>query len=52
MDKNEYLLNKRAKAQEGGGEKRLEKQHAQGKLSARERIAVLWILILSMKLEA
>ena len=41
MDKNEYLLNKRAKAQEGGGEKRLEKQHAQGKLSARERIAVL-----------
>ncbi len=41
MDKNENLLNKRAKAQEGGGEKRLEKQHAQGKLSARERIAVL-----------
>ncbi len=41
MDKNEHLLNKRAKAKEGGGEKRLEKQHAQGKLSARERIAVL-----------
>ena len=41
MDKNEHLLNKRAKAKEGGGEQRLQKQHAQGKLSARERIAVL-----------
>jgi len=41
MDNKDHLLNKRAKAKEGGGEERLKKQHAQGKLSARERIDVL-----------
>ena len=41
MDNKNQLLNKRAKAKEGGGEERLKKQHAQGKLSARERIDVL-----------
>jgi len=41
MDNKDQLLNKRAKAKEGGGEERLKKQHAQGKLSARERIDVL-----------
>ena len=41
MDNKNQLLKKRAKAKEGGGEERLKKQHAQGKLSARERIDVL-----------
>ncbi len=39
--KNELLLNKRAEAQLGGGQARIDKQHAQGKLSARERITLL-----------
>jgi len=41
MNKNEELENKREQSQKGGGEERLKKQHAQGKLSARERISVL-----------
>ena len=44
-DHNKLLLsalrNKLAKVKLGGGKSRLEKQHAQGKLSARERIAYL-----------
>jgi acetyl-CoA carboxylase carboxyltransferase component len=42
---NQKKLNKlielRAEAKLGGGEKRIEKQHAQGKMTARERIDVL-----------
>ena len=35
------LVEKRQRAFEGGGVKRIEKQHAKGKLTARERIEVL-----------
>src|SRR5579862_9894433 len=35
------LRSKRAELESGGGEERIEKQHASGKLSARERIAAL-----------
>lgn len=35
------LLDKRVQAKLGGGEKRIESQHAKGKLTARERIALL-----------
>lgn len=38
QDKINELLELRAKARLGGGEKRIEKQHAQGKYTARERI--------------
>jgi propionyl-CoA carboxylase beta chain len=41
MDKNSELLAKRASAMLGGGQERLDKQHQQGKLTARERITVL-----------
>ncbi|MEM9670045.1 MAG: acyl-CoA carboxylase subunit beta [Pseudomonadota bacterium] len=37
----EQLEARRARARAGGGEKRIERQHAKGKLTARERIAVL-----------
>ena len=37
----EELENKRKKAEKGGGKKRLDAQHAKGKLSARERIHLL-----------
>jgi propionyl-CoA carboxylase beta chain len=37
----EKLEHRRAQARLGGGEKRIEAQHARGKLSARERIALL-----------
>ena len=35
------LVERRANARLGGGEKRIEAQHAKGKLTARERIALL-----------
>ena len=41
MDKNKALLDRREAAKLGGGEDRIKKQHAQGKLTARERIHVL-----------
>lgn len=41
MNKNDELLNKRAQAKLGGGQVRIDKQHQQGKLTARERIEVL-----------
>ncbi len=41
QDKIKELLEMRAKARLGGGEKRIEKQHAQGKMTARERLAML-----------
>lgn len=41
QDRIEELRAKRAEVEAGGGESRHEKQHAQGKLTARERIAEL-----------
>ena len=41
MNKNDILLQKREEAKQGGGQARIDKQHQQGKLSARERIEVL-----------
>ena len=40
-EKIRELVEKRAKARLGGGEKAIEKQHAKGKLTARERIDLL-----------
>lgn len=44
MKKNELIINleeKKATLKKGGGEKAIEKQHAKGKLTARERIELL-----------
>ncbi len=41
QDLIEALEQKREEARLGGGERRIESQHAKGKLTARERIAVL-----------
>ncbi len=41
QDKIKELLDKRVQAKLGGGEKRIEAQHAKGKLTARERIELL-----------
>lgn len=41
QDKINELIEKRAKARLGGGEKRIESQHAKGKFTARERIDML-----------
>ena len=41
QDVIEALEQKREQARLGGGERRIESQHAKGKLTARERIAVL-----------
>ena len=41
-DKISYLKARREKAEAMGGEARLEKHHAKGKLSARERIKLLF----------
>jgi acetyl-CoA carboxylase carboxyltransferase component len=41
QEKLAELKAKKEKARQGGGEKRIEKQHAKGKLTARERIAKL-----------
>lgn len=41
QDKINELLELRVKAKLGGGEKRIEKQHQQGKMTARERINLL-----------
>lgn len=41
QDKINKLIELRNKAKMGGGEKRIEKQHAQGKMTARERIEML-----------
>lgn len=41
MDRNEDLLKRREASRLGGGQARIDKQHQQGKLSARERITVL-----------
>lgn len=41
MDKNQNLKDRREATKLGGGEARIEKQHSQGKLSARERVTLL-----------
>ena len=41
LDEIKKLIELRAKARLGGGEKSIAKQHARGKYSARERIAML-----------
>lgn len=41
QQKIEELQNRKEKAKFGGGQKRIDKQHASGKLTARERIAIL-----------
>ena len=41
QEKINELIQKRAKAKMGGGEKRIDSQHAKGKLTARERIELL-----------
>ena len=41
QDKIKELLDRRVEARLGGGEKRIEKQHSQGKYTARERVAML-----------
>ena len=39
--KIQELLEKRNEARLGGGQKRIDSQHAKGKMTARERIAIL-----------
>jgi acetyl-CoA carboxylase carboxyltransferase component len=41
QDKIKQLIDLRAEAKLGGGEKRIESQHAKGKMTARERIEIL-----------
>jgi propionyl-CoA carboxylase beta chain len=41
MDKNLELINRREASKIGGGTARIDKQHSQGKLNARERITLL-----------
>ena len=41
MGKEQQLHDKREALHQGGGAERIEKQHQQGKLSARERISLL-----------
>jgi methylmalonyl-CoA decarboxylase subunit alpha len=42
FDKREYLLKKKEKIALGGGQKRIDKQHSQGKMTARERLEYLF----------
>lgn len=42
QEKIELLHEKLAKVKAAGGEKRVEKQHAQGKMTARERLVKLF----------
>lgn len=41
MELNQKLVEKRKEAQLGGGESRIDAQHAKGKLTARERVELL-----------
>ncbi len=41
MDKNKELIEKREQSKLGGGEERIQKQHAKSKLTARERVTLL-----------
>ncbi len=40
-DRAEVLRDRNRRAQEGGGSERRERQHAEGKLTARERVDLL-----------
>ena len=51
-NKIQELIAKREKARVGGGEKAIEKQHAKGKFTARERIAVAFACKPSIKFVA
>jgi len=42
VDKRKYLLEKKEKIALGGGQKRIDKQHSQGKMTARERLEYLF----------
>ncbi len=42
FDKREFLLKKKEKIALGGGQKRIDKQHSQGKMTARERLEYLF----------
>jgi methylmalonyl-CoA decarboxylase alpha subunit len=42
IDKREFLRQKKARIALGGGQKRIDKQHAQGKMTARERLEYLF----------
>lgn len=42
MDKNAFLIEKKETILAGGGQKRIDKQHESGKLTARERLALLF----------
>lgn len=42
FDKREYLLKKKEKIALGGGQQRIDKQHSQGKMTARERLLYLF----------
>ena len=48
-DQIEKLVQRRSKARLGGGEKRIEAQHAKGKKTARERLELLLKLYEKMK---
>ena len=41
MNSSEELINRREKSQLGGGQNRIDRQHQQGKLTARERVILL-----------
>lgn len=41
-NKTEEVYSRKLKLKQGGGPKRIEKQHAQGKLTARERLSLLF----------
>ena len=41
QDKIKSLVERRSAARMGGGQKRIDAQHAKGKLTARERLALL-----------
>lgn len=42
LDKKEFLLHKKEKIALGGGKERIKKQHAKGKMTARERLDILF----------
>ena len=49
MKKINQLLEKRALLSQGGGEERIQKQHQQGKLTARENeLSCCWMKLLFM----
>ena len=49
LEKIKELIERRATARMGGGDKAIAKQHDKGKYTARERIAMLWMRAVSKK---